>query len=351
MKIAIVSFTKAGSSLNHTIEKSLKDLHECNGYYKGRCEEQVHLTEITNGIQEWCGSIFDKVDGLIFIGACGIAVRAIAPYIKDKTKDPLVLVIDERATFVISLLSGHIGGGNELALQLSEQLQATPVITTATDINEHFAVDVFAKKEELFILDMKLAKEVSALILEGKKIAITSQIEIIGNIPSELIQVQEAEESGGVGICISENEEEKPFLQTLNLIPRSIVLGLGCKKNTKVEQFEAFILETLKENRISIHAVKAMVSIDLKKEEPCMKHFTKKYEIPFVTYSAEELSRVEGVFEESDFVKQITGVGNVCERSAMKGCSNPVLLKGKKALNGMTIALATEKIRRQIRFE
>lgn len=106
---------------------------------------------------------------MIFIGASGIAVRSIAPYVMSKKSDPAVLVVDECGKFVISLLSGHLGGANELALKTAEILNAVPVVTTATDLHHRFAVDVFAKKNDCSIFNMKAAKEVSAALLAGKK--------------------------------------------------------------------------------------------------------------------------------------------------------------------------------------
>lgn len=348
MNLAIISFTKAGSILNKKIANQLEPTHHCSGYYKGRCEENTTLLEVTASLHEWCKEMFGEVDGIIFIGACGIAVRTIAPFLHDKTKDPFVLVIDEKSTFVIPLVSGHIGGGNEMTCLLSELLNATPVITTATDVNHKFAVDVFAQREQLFICNMNMAKEISASILDGKKIGLISRIDWRGSLPYELYMENKDEVNSEIGICISYDEKDKPFFHTLNLIPRWITIGVGCKKNTDSAQFEAFLLNTLKENHISIHAIKNIVSIDLKKEEPCIKIFADRYKIAFLTYSAKELERAEGEFEESEFVKRITGVGNVCERSALIAGNHKLLLR-KKAKNGMTIALAMEM--RGIQFE
>jgi cobalt-precorrin 5A hydrolase len=355
MNVAIISFTKAGSLINAKVTRLLKPVHSCDSYYKGRCDEaalsdkEIAIKEVTAALREWCGEIFYKADGIIFVGACGIAVRTIAPFIQDKTKDPLVLVIDEKASYVISLLSGHIGGGNELTLTISELLKAAPVITTATDVNQTFAVDVFAKKENLYINDMQMAKEISASILEGKKIGLFSRLTIDGNIPEELVLLDESGHQNEMGICISLDEKEIPFSYTLNLIPNIVTLGVGCKKNTDINQFEAFMLNTLKENHISIHAVKSIASIDLKENEPCIRSFAEKYKLNFLIYSADELKNTEGEFQESEFVKSITGVGNVCERSAILGGSSNTLLLEKQSYEGMTIAIAKEM--RGIRFE
>jgi cobalt-precorrin 5A hydrolase len=227
-------------------------------------------------------------------------------------------------------------------------LNATPVITTATDVNHKFAVDVFASKQNLYITDMGSAKEVSASILEGQQIGLVCGLPIKGSIPDELILLKENIQAD-LGICISCDEKDKPFKVTLNLIPRMITIGVGCKKNIDVNAFEEYVLEMIRANGISFHSIKNIASIDLKANEACITNFATKYNIPFVTFSAEKLNEVSGDFEESEFVKSITGVGNVCERSALLGSKNGELILKKQSHNGMTIAIAKET--RGISFE
>ena len=143
------------------------------------------------GLSAWAGERFGDSDGLIFIGACGIAVRAIAPYIRDKKTDPAVLAADEKGRFVIPLLSGHLGGANELAERLAAGLAksgipAQAVLTTATDVNRRFAVDVFAKEHGLVLDQMKLAKEISAAVLAGEPVGLFSDFPFSGPVPEGL---------------------------------------------------------------------------------------------------------------------------------------------------------------------
>ena len=125
------------------------------------------IISVTPPLAEFAGPVFQASDVLIFVGACGIAVRAIAPHIHDKQTDPAVVSLDELGRFVIPLLSGHIGGANALAVRLAAALGATAVVTTATDVNGRFSVDTWAASQGLFIDDMRAAKAVSAAILEG----------------------------------------------------------------------------------------------------------------------------------------------------------------------------------------
>lgn len=153
------------------------------------------------------------------------------------------------------------------------------------------------------------------------------------------------------GICISLDEAKKPFQSTLNLVPKTFTIGIGCKKNTSPERLESFVLRALKEHSIPLSVIKCIASIDLKANESCIVAFANKYKIPFVTYSSKELMEVSGEFKESTFVKQITGVGNVCERAAIKSCKSGVLMMEKQSFEGMTLAFARDEEMRGIQFE
>ena len=188
--------------------------------------------------------MFQKMDAILFIGACGIAVRSIAPYVKSKKTDPAVLCMDEQGKFVISLLSGHIGGANELTEEVAAVTGAVPVITTATDVNHKFAVDVFAVKNHCEICEMELAKEAAALLVDGKTVGFCSRFPVDGTKPEELIPEEAAKPS--MGICITTSEEDSPYERTLHLIPKVITVGIGCKKNTPAGRIEKRFLRHLR---------------------------------------------------------------------------------------------------------
>ncbi|MFR3949122.1 MAG: cobalt-precorrin 5A hydrolase [Ruminococcus sp.] len=201
---------------------------------------------------KWTGEQFETADSIIFIGAAGIAVRSIAPFIQNKKKDPAVLVVDELGKFVISLLSGHLGGANELACLAADILQAIPVVTTATDLEGKFAVDVFAKKNNCHIFRMKEAKEVSAALLAGEKVGFFSEFPCEGELPKGLIwcrrtgiPLSEAlyETVDGtplpeMGIAVTVHKSCQPFASTTHVVPPAVVLGMGCRKNKESEAVE-----------------------------------------------------------------------------------------------------------------
>ncbi len=282
---------------------------------------------------------FASSEALVFISSCGIAVRSIAPYIKSKTTDPAVVVIDETGRFVISLLSGHIGGANALAERIAKSIGATPVITTATDSNGRFSVDQWAKTHGFAISDMGMAKAVSAAILEGD-IPLKSDFPISGGLPPGL-----KAGDGETGIYITYKTAE-PFKNTLRLIPKCVVLGVGCRRGTPMKNIKNAVDTVLFENGIDPRAVKSAASIDLKKDEAGLLGYCREKGLPISFYSADELNAVEGDFTASGFVKSVTGVDNVCERAAMI-CADELIVK-KTAENGVTVAAAL--IKTEVRF-
>lgn len=375
MKIAVICFTVQGAKTSLKIRDFFEQGSEWVEVWCRKKEYQPPkgICSWLGSLKEWTKKAFEDSDAVIFVGAAGIAVRSIAPYLQSKTTDPAVLVVDELGKFVISLVSGHMGGANELCSDLAGGLGAIPVITTATDLNERFAVDVFAKKNRLFIPDMKLAKMISARLLDGEKVGFGSEFPWNGKLPEGLdpgMQKQQGgeqsdlaamerenpkqseEEQGSpegqcpeYGFCIALNREKRPFLHTLHLLPRIAVLGVGCRKGISSEALEEFLLRFLEEHHIAPEVLKAVCSIDRKKEEAAILTFCGKYQLPFMVYSARELSEVPGSFSGSAFVADQIGVDNVCERSAVKGSGNGKLLLRKKAESGMTAALAIEEWR------
>ncbi len=274
---------------------------------------------------------FGGADALIFISSCGIAVRSVAPFIKSKTTDPAVIVIDEAAGFVIPLLSGHIGGANELAKKLAVSLGATAAVTTATDVRGRFSVDEWAAKRGYCISDMGRAKAVSAAILE-RDIPISSDFPIRGKLAPGLYLGK----GGETGISVSYKTAE-PFEKTLRIIPKCLILGVGCRRGTPKELIESAVEAVLEENEMDMRAVLSAASITLKADEAGLLEFCRESGIRIAFYTAEELRRVEGDFTPSEFVKSITGVDNVCERAAMLG-SDRLLVK-KTPVSGVTVAI------------
>lgn len=295
-------------------------------------------------LSQWTGKMFEEKRAMIFVSATGIAVRAIAPWIRDKMTDPPVVTVDEGAQFVIPLLSGHVGGANELARHIADWLEAVPVITTATDVNGKFAVDLFASAYHMTIIDRKEAKNISAAVLEGKQIGVFSDLPI-KKLPDGFVMDRWCEEN----ICITVKDPSFPEKKAsyLRLVPRAVVLGVGCRRGTDPEFMKEKVFALLKEHGIDPAAVKAIASVDVKQDEPAVLGLKQVFDGECLHqpceqrfYTPEQLNQVPGDFKESAFVKKQIGVGNVCERSAC--AAGGKLLVEKQAGDGITLAAALE---------
>lgn len=286
---------------------------------------------------------FEQFDGLIFIGALGIAVRKIATCVKSKMTDPAVIVIDENANNVISVLSGHIGGANEMTKLMAEKLNSNAVITTATDVNNLPAIDEVAANNGFICSNKDGIVKINKKILDGEKVSISAEesVEIV-NL-SDCFYVEEyylESKENKKDIIISSNirDIERCILHILN---KNVILGVGCRKDIDVELFETTVLKAI-EGVVTISDIMQISSIDLKKNEKALTVFSEKYGIPLVTYSSDDLSKMTGDFEESEFVLKTTGVSNVSERAAAYDKSGTVngefIIKQIKE-SGITLSL------------
>ena len=307
-KIVIAAFTKNGIDVAKKISEYL-----CAKIFVPKRFSDNNLEAIDAPLTQWTEKIFYDSSAIIFVSACGIALRAIAPYIKSKLVDPAVIVIDEKANFVIPILSGHIGGANELAKKIADYIHAIPVITTATDVNNLIAIDEWAIKNDCIIETPSVIKNFSAEILEHHN----------------------------VGVAITHELHAAPFPVTLWLRPKNLILGVGCNRGISIEEFEDTAQAFLKNSGVSIQSLKAIASIDIKSNESALISFAQNHNIAFMTFSAEELRAIAGNFTRSEKVLSITGVDNVCERACMlAGESNAVLMRSKTIYKNITLALA-----------
>lgn len=339
MKAGIISFTEHGRSLAGKLAAGLKAKDICCRAWikKNGAKALEGVSPLNGSLREWTKEQFASCDALIFIGATGIAVRSIAPFVKSKKTDPAVIVLDEQGRHAISLLSGHIGGANALTLLVAELTGAEPVITTATDLNGKFAVDVFAARRDLYMDRMAYAKEIAAELVKGGRVGMQSAYPVFGKVPEEL-------DMNGIpelGFSISIYKKD-PFERTLHLVPRLVTLGIGCKRGMDAGHIREAVDQVLEEHGIFRESIAGIASIDLKKEEPGILKLSDELGVPFITYTSKALLQAESDdgFTESAFVSSVTGVGNVCERAALLGAGTRRLLVRKAACGGVTVAAA-----------
>ena len=283
---------------------------------------------------------FRECDALIFVGAAGIAVRAIAPHVAAKTADPAVIVADDCGRHVVSLLSGHIGGANRLTRQIAARIGAEPVVTTATDVNQRFSIDEWAARRGLSIESMDAAKRFSAEILR-RDLPLTGDFPVDGPLPAGVFPGAE----GDVGAAIS-CYRKHPFAVTALLSPRIVHLGIGCKRGAGAEAIAAAV-DGL---NLAPGAIVRAASIDVKAHEPGLLAFCRARGLDVRFYSAAELNAAEGEFTPSEFVKKTVGVDNVCERAAAvsAGPGAKIFIRKTRG-DGVTVAAAMQDWR--ISFE
>lgn len=324
MKLELISFTRRGSDLAQRLADTLS-----------RHGHQAACTRDGWKAEEWAARAFSRSDGLIFVGATGIAVRSIAPHLHHKSTDPAVVVVDEGGQFVIPILSGHLGGANDLAREIAALIHAVPVITTATDVNGVFAVDQWARRQGIIVCNPERILSVSSRLLAGETVGFFSAWPIAGELPAGLRLV--SREDAQVVLDL-----HRPEGDALWLCPKGVRVGMGCRRNTPASALRSLLEEVLTQEGIPQRAVSALCTIDLKKDERGLQALAQELNVPLTTYSAQELAQVPGDFTPSPFVEQITGVDNVCERAAL-ACGG-TLLRHKAAKDGATVALALEEL-------
>lgn len=331
LKVSLISFSDKGYDMANIISEKISQ--ECN----------IEITDITrckNGeLDLWTANHFRKDDALIYVGACGIATRAIAPYINHKTVDPAVIVVDELGKNVIPLLSGHIGGANKLSEIIADKISANAGITTATDINNVWAVDSWAVDNNMTIKNPEYIKYVSSKVLNNESIKLDSIIEI-KNLNSIANKIELCGDDSDIIITYKKTNANK-----LVLIPKVLGIGIGCKKDTPSEEIQRLWDKVVSTNNFDVAAVKKISSIDLKSEEKGLIEFANYNGFTFETFSADALKSLRGEYSKSDFVQSVTGVDCVCERSAVMAAGmkdDSCLIVKKTSENGVTIAVAVQ---------
>ena len=345
---AIVSVTNNGSLLAGKIALWLSG--EVQVYAKdGRNLDPE--AEVYSDLSALVQELFPKVDGIIFIMATGIVVRTISPLLVHKSKDPAIIVMDEKGQHVISLLSGHIGGANRLATEIAEIVEGTPVITTATDVQKKTAPDMVAVNLELEIESFEAAKELASLTVNGKKVLYfvdetLPDVELYRKRAQEMSvtllemsQMNQMEYDGAVVITDHRIIHTTPVLF---LRPPALVAGIGCRRGTNGQKILKALRQVMAEEGRSLRSLQRLASVDVKEDEIGLLSVADQLELPISFYSRDELELPIREFNlvESEFVKKQIGVGNVCEAAAILASNQGELIVKRKDFEGITIALA-----------
>lgn len=339
-KTVIFALTERGLGLSKKIEGALGSV------------EVLKPTALSNGgLKKEAGRAFRRADALVFISATGIAIRCVAPLLKGKHVDPAIVVVDERGRFSVSLLSGHMGGANALAERIARATGATAVITTATDIWGLPSAEELAEKFSLVIEDPRKIKAANSAILEGKKVFVAdSNAKRLKEIKGSFKNVFTCRKSlpeklGGreAAILITSRLDEVPIgiaERTLTLRPKEIIAGIGCGKGVGKSDIKKALLKAFNKAGLSILSVKAIATIDIKKNEKGLCALAKEMGIPIEAYPAKELVAVNYPSRPSKAVRDATGAGAVCEPAALLSSGAEKLCLKKTKTGRVTIAAA-----------
>jgi len=323
MRIAALTFTDSGENIAKKLKKSME--HEVSIFTRGEGKSLKDAFE----------HIFKSYDGIVFICSTGIAVRFIAPLLKDKTSDPAVVVVDDLGRYSISLLSGHIGGANKLAIEVGAALGAQPIVTTASDGRGIESVDMFALRYNLSIESMEDAKTITAMMVEGKSISFISEINanimynnIVDDYPHGYIIVTSKEHIG----------YEKPCCI---LRPKNLYIGIGCRRGKSKDEIMEAIRKVFKENNLSLKSIKGAGTAEIKKDEEGIKGACREIGCTLSIFSNSDIEKVQHEFKGSSFVESVAGVKSVAEPCAY--LLGGKIIVGKTAYNGVTVAVSREE--------
>ena len=332
MKLAFWTVTKGAGNIAKKFKEKLKehlkdydiDVFTLKKY---DVENTIQIEDFTTNINEK----FSQYDGHIFIMASGIVIRKIANLIGTKDKDPAVLLIDEGKHFVISLLSGHLGGANELTYSLANILKLVPVITTSSDVTGKIAVDTISQKINAELEDLKSAKDVTSLIVNGQKVNIL--------LPKN---VKITDKNSADGFILVSNKKN---IEYTRIYPKNLILGIGCKKDTKAEDILSAIENCLDKNNLDIKSVKKIATVDVKENEQGLINAAKFLNLDLEIVSRDKIKKIQNQFEGSDFVEKTIGVRAVSEPVALlSSAGNGKFLVMKEIYNGITISIYEEEI-------
>lgn len=370
--LGIITLTKGGEVLANKIAMTYKQPVEIH--------TKVQMKALQKSLKEYVNELYKSYDQLLFIMASGIVVRMVAPLLEHKSKDPAILVMDEKGKYVISLLSGHLGGANALATALADCLEnCQPVITTASDVNGLESVDMLAKRLNYQLIDFDGAKNVTAVLVNGEAVGIISSKKIKlsagyqmypsfseaikaylkGNIKgivwitnrnikpyshttlySHLTQVMQKDYRVKKDICKEEIEEISTHTPPIvTIIPKNLVLGIGCKKDYSSEKMLHKIKEFMTNEGYAIESIGIIASAWVKADEKAIRDCCTTLKAEFQTFQKEAIANIEAKFKGSAFVKQTLGIAAVSEPCGYLASNQGKCLVKKVKDEGMTLSL------------
>ena len=340
MRTAIYCVSKTGYKTGLKVKENVyNNLHI---YVSGRVANLLNLENenienlfiINERVPILLEKTFNKYDLHIFVAATGAVVRIIEGKFKSKDTDPAVITIDDHANFVISLLSGHLGGANEECKKIASGIGAIPVITTASDVGGKIAVDTLSQKIKAKLNDLDGAKRVTSLIVNGENVSL--------HLPKNIVNNYE----NSAGAIIVSNRKN---IEISKIIPQNIFIGIGCKRGVSKEHIIEKLKYAMDKQNLELSAIKMAASAWVKSDETGLLEAMKELDIPIKFFEKEEILKLEDLIEEkSEYVKKTIGVYGVSEPCAFLASSGKGAFLAKKIkLDGMTLSIFEEVIENQ----
>jgi cobalt-precorrin 5A hydrolase len=338
----IISLTPGGHPLGRQIAQKIPD---AVFWVPIACKPNNPDAQSFDRLKSLMAEAFLGKHPLVCIMATGIVVRHLAPLLQGKDLDPAVVVVDEAGQFAISLLSGHLGGANELARTVGNLIGATPVITTATDVQGLPALDTLAPRLGLHLENLRAVKDISMALLHGQPVRL---VDPEGRLQSELAdykglfeflpETPDSLQKPGPAVYVGYRQYQWPD-GWLRLRPKNLMVGMGCNKGTTVEEIVEFLQDTFKRFNLSLQSLHTLATIEAKQDEPGLKAAAQRLGVNFTWYTKEELQQIP-VPNPSDMVQHHMGVASVCEAAALKAAATQTLLVPKQKSPNVTLAVA-----------
>jgi cobalt-precorrin 5A hydrolase len=338
MKTAVIAITKHGAALARKLEG--------DRYISAKFRSDEPANYFEKPIKELTAEIWPQYEALVYVVSLGAVIRTIAPFLKDKHVDPAVIVVDDKANFAISVLSGHVGGANELTERIAAQLGAQPVITTASDVGKTIPVDILGRELGWTTdLEQNITK-VSAAVVNEEPIAF---VQLTGEknwwrrdtpLPKN-IHIVSLDEARGykTALIVTDRLVDNAFhSKAVVYRPKSLVLGMGCDRGVTLEQVEEFVFSTLERHGLSFKSVRNLATVDLKQEEPALVEFCAKHKLEMACYPSEQLKKVAAP-NPSATVEKYVGTPGVCEPAALLSSEGELVVPKQKAPM-LTLAVA-----------
>lgn len=350
MKCALIAVTKNGAKL---AEKLRYNLQSCDIYVKEGRHNLSFFTAEFDKLRDLIARIFYQYDVIVFFSSTGIAVRMIAPYIVHKAKDPAVIVVDEQAYFAVSLLSGHLGGANEFTQKVAGILQAVPVITTATDINNLTAPDVIAQKLQLVPFPFAHIKIVNSALVAGVNLpyyveenwqSADEYVNILRQYNIEARKITAKKMNLSFTPCVLISPQRRIMTNVLILTPRRLIAGIGCRRDVDKCLIEKAVMQAKQMAGCENLAVKNLVSTVVKENEAGLIDWAEENRVRTHFFANEIMQKMIEKYnlQQSAFVQKQIGIGNVCEAAILSYNERAKIILPKTKFEKVTVSLAWE---------